>query len=149
MLKNNWQFKPFLLDVFAMNSFSYAVAFVVEILIAQMSWGEHFKIRLFAFIVNSVVARPYTLWREKVYQLTTTTEQDGFLKHYLVDSFVFLSFQLPIYVGSAILGGADTSEIITAAVTITCIAGLLGKPYGMYLDWLTRKAGLTLNNRVA
>ena len=34
-----------------------------------------------------------------------------------------------------VLGGADHDEIIKAAITISVIAGLLGRPYGLYLDW--------------
>lgn len=149
MLKNKKRLKPLLLDIFAMNSFSYVVAFMIEIVIAQMSWDAHIKIRLIALVVNSVVARPYTLWRDYINERFNVAPEDSFAKRYLADSFVFLSFQLPIYVGSTILGGASSIEIIKAAITVTVLAGLLGKPYGMYLDWLTQKAGLQFNNNKA
>lgn len=141
-MQKKHQFKAFMVDVFAMNSFSYIVALVIEMGIAQMSWAEHLQIRLVALLLNSVVARPFTLWRDYINRYFCISAQSTFIKRYLVDTLAFLSFQMPLYVGNMVLGGANSEEIMVAAITVSFIAGLLGRPYGVYLDWLCDKAGL-------
>ncbi len=136
------QLKQFWVDVFAMNSFSYATAVVIELGIAQMSLQEHFKVRLAALLLNSLVARPFGIWRDYVLaRFNIDTETSPFYQKYLADTLIFLSFQMPLYVGNMLLGGAPTEAIVKAALTVSLIAGLLGRPYGLYLDWLKKKMG--------
>ncbi|MCA0900386.1 MULTISPECIES: L-alanine exporter AlaE [Microbulbifer] len=127
---NEW-----LLDVFAMNSFSWAIAIPIELLLAGMSWSEHLKIRLLAVVFNSLIARPFSIYRGWVVQ---RFGRGGALHNYAVDTFVFLSFQLPLYTVNMLLGGASMAEIATACITFAMIAGVLGRPYGIYLDFLRR-----------
>ena len=129
-------------DVWAMNSFSYLVALPIELVIAGMSWREHLQVRLVALLLNTAVARPFGLWRDWVFRYFDACTQDTFIKLYLLDTAVFLSFQMPLYVGNLILGGAGGAEILKAALTVSLIAGLLGRPYGFYLDWLRIRTGL-------
>ncbi len=129
-------------DVWAMNSFSYLVSLPIEIIIAGMSWREHFQVRMVALVLNTLVARPFGLWRDLVFARFNARPNDSFLKLYLLDTGVFLSFQMPLYVGNMILGGAGAAEILKAAITVSLIAGLLGRPYGFYLDWLRTRVGL-------
>ncbi|MCO7224972.1 L-alanine exporter AlaE [Pleionea sp. CnH1-48] len=139
--------RPFLsawVDIFAMNSFSYIVALPIELIIAGMSWQEHLKVRLAALVLNTLVARPFGIWRDFVIKRFGIREDSRFIKVYLVDTLVFLSFQLPLYVGNMILGGADWGEIMKASVTVSLIAGLLGRPYGIYLDFIKRRVGLSI-----
>ncbi|MBY6191199.1 L-alanine exporter AlaE [Microbulbifer agarilyticus] len=127
---NEW-----LLDVFAMNSFSWAIAIPIELLLAGMSWSEHLKIRLLAVVFNSVIARPFSMYRAWIVK---RFGRGGALHNYAVDTFVFLSFQLPLYTVNMMLGGASMAEIATACITFAMIAGVLGRPYGIYLDFLRR-----------
>lgn len=122
-----------------MNSFSYVVSLPIEIVIAGMSWQEHFQVRFAALILNTLVARPFGMWRDFVMHKTTTNENSSFLQKYFCDTLIFLSFQMPLYVGNMILGGASWLEIGKAALTVSLIAGLLGRPYGMYLDFLNHR----------
>ncbi|WP_226665300.1 L-alanine exporter AlaE [Microbulbifer aggregans] len=135
--------REWLLDVFAMNSFSWAIAIPIELLLAGMSWNEHLKVRLLAVFFNTVIARPFSLYRNWVVSHMGGT---GALRNYMVDTFVFLSFQLPLYIINMALGGASLVEIATASGVFVLIAGALGRPYGMYLDCLRR---LWLNKRPA
>lgn len=134
---NEW-----LLDVFAMNSFSWAIAIPIELVLAGMSWSEHLKVRLLAVVFNTLIARPFSLYRNWV---VGRFGRGRTLHNYGVDTFVFLSFQLPLYVLNMLLGGASSGEIATACFTFMLIAGALGRPYGMYLDCLRR---LWLSRRV-
>ncbi|WP_160152173.1 L-alanine exporter AlaE [Microbulbifer sp. ALW1] len=132
-----------LLDVFAMNSFSWAIAIPIELLLAGMSWSEHLKVRLLAVVFNTLIARPFSIYRNWV---VARFGRGSGLHNYAVDTFVFLSFQLPLYTLNMILGGASAIEIATACGTFVLIAGALGRPYGLYLDCLRR---LWLNRRPA
>ncbi|AMX01460.1 L-alanine exporter AlaE [Microbulbifer thermotolerans] len=125
----------FFLDIFAMNSFSWLIAIPIELVLAGMSWQEHLKVRLMALVCNTLIARPFGLYRSWV---AHRFGGRGRLNAYLVDTFVFLSFQLPLYSGSIYLSGAGLREILTASATFILIAGILGRPYGIYLDWLRR-----------
>lgn len=127
-----------LLDVFAMNSFSWAIAIPIEVVLAGMSWREHLKVRLLAVLFNTVIARPFSLYRNWV---VGRFGQGGALHNYAVDTFVFLSFQLPLYMSNMVLGGASTMEILTASGTFVLLAGAMGRPYGVYLDSLRRLWG--------
>ncbi len=134
--------REILVDIWALNSFSYLVSLPIEILIAGMSWEEHFKVRLAALILNTLVARPFGIWRQWVFSRFQVRASDSFAKLYLADTLVFLSFQMPLYVGNMLLGGASWIEIMKAAVTVSLIAGCLGRPYGWYLDFIRAKVGL-------
>jgi len=138
--QKNW--KEIWVDIFSLNVFSYLVALPIELVIADMSFNEHMQVRIVALLLNSVVARPFGVWRSYLIKVTGLTQQSGQLKTYLVDTLIFLSFQMPLYVGNLILGGADQAEIIKATITVSLIAGTLGRPYGMFLDWVRVKHGL-------
>ncbi|SDK53293.1 L-alanine exporter [Microbulbifer yueqingensis] len=133
--------RELLLDIFAMNSFSWAIAIPIELLLAGMSLQEHIQVRLLAVVFNTLIARPFSIYRHWV---AARFGGRGDLNAYLVDTFVFLSFQCPLYVGNMLLGGASWAEIATASATFMVIAGALGRPYGIYLDWLRR---LWINRR--
>ncbi|MFI2811878.1 MULTISPECIES: L-alanine exporter AlaE [Microbulbifer] len=127
--------RELVLDIFAMNSFSWAVAIPIELLLAGMSLQEHIQVRLMAVVFNTLIARPFGVYRHWV---ADRFGGRGPVNAYLLDTFVFLSFQFPLYVGNMLLGGASWAEIATASATFLVIAGALGRPYGIYLDWLRR-----------
>ncbi|WP_323845775.1 L-alanine exporter AlaE [Microbulbifer magnicolonia] len=127
--------RELMLDIFAMNSFSWAIAIPIELGLAGMGWKEHLKVRLLAIVFNTLIARPFSLYRNWV---VNRFGGGSALNAYLVDTFVFLSFQFPLYLSNMLLGGASWAEIATASITFMTIAGALGRPYGIYLDWLRR-----------
>ena len=129
------RWSEWLLDVFAMNSFSWAIAIPIELVLAGMSWSEHLKVRLLAVVFNTVIARPFSIYRSWI---VARFGRGSVLHNYGVDTFVFLSFQLPLYTANMLVGGASGTEIVTACLTFALIAGVLGRPYGMYLDFLRR-----------
>jgi hypothetical protein len=139
---NRERFKEFWVDVFVMNTFSYVVAAPLELIIAGMSWEAHLKVRLMGLLINSLIGRPYGIWREFIVHLTGMTEHSSAFKRYWVDTLVFLSFQLPVYVTIMALGGADWNGILKAAGTASLLAGFLGRPYGIYLDFVRSLVGM-------
>jgi hypothetical protein len=136
------RWKEFWVDVFVMNTFSYVVAAPLELIVAGMSWEAHLKVRLMGLLVNSVIGRPYGVWREFIVRRTGMTENSTAINRYWVDTMVFLSFQLPVYVTIMALGGADWNGILKAAGTASLLAGFLGRPYGIYLDFVRSLVGM-------
>ncbi len=136
--------KESFIDIFAMNTFSYVVSVPIELFISGMSFSEHLQVRLVALLLNTLVARPFGIWRSFILKKFKISDTSSFLKNYLADTSAFLSFQLPLYIGNLILGGADSQEIMKATITISIIAGFLGRPYGIYLDWIRSSFGFKL-----
>ena len=136
------RWKAFWVDVFVMNTFSYVIAAPLELWIAGMNWQAHLQARLIALPINSLIGRPYGLWREFLIRRTGMTEHSSAFKRYWVDTLVFLSFQLPVYVGILALSGADWYGIMKAAGIACLLAGLVGRPYGVYLDFVRKLVGL-------
>lgn len=130
--------RAWLLDIWVMNSFSYGVGAVLELLIAGMSFEQHLKVRATALIVNTLTARPYGLYRDLVLRRCGQQASDGFWRRYAVDTFIFLSFQMPVYVGIMALSGAPFDAILKAALAATPLMGFLGGPYGVYLEFCKR-----------
>jgi len=128
--------QDFFVDVFVMNTFSYAVAAPIELLIAGMSFESHLNVRLVALVLNTMTARPYGLWREYLLQRFGVTSASARAFQYGVDTLIFISFQLPLYVCNMALGGATLSNIVKAAPTAALLSGFMGGPYGVYLDWV-------------
>jgi glutamate racemase len=126
--------KNFLLEAFTFNSFSYVVAGPIELFIAKISPIEHFKVRMVALILNTILGRPYGKWRSFIFRLYRIKSDSSFLKTYVADTTIFLSFQLPLYMANMALGGCTLIEMLKAGLTVLVISGLFGRPYGIYLD---------------
>jgi hypothetical protein len=58
------QFLALLVNIFAMNSFSYITALPIEVFIAGMTFNQHLQIRFTSIFSNSITAYPYDLWRK-------------------------------------------------------------------------------------
>jgi hypothetical protein len=132
-----------LADTLAMNCFSYGTAVPIELLIAGMSFHAHLQVRLAALVVNTLTGRPYGLWRSFLFSKLGLDGSAGRLRLYLGDTAAFLSFQLPIYILNMVIGGASLGAILKASVTATLISGLLGGPYGLFLDFIRRSFRVT------
>jgi len=123
-----------------MNTFSLAVAIPNELLIAHMSIIAHLKTRLLALITNTITGRPYGIWRDYIVRVVTGNGKAGFVRMYIADTLAFGTFQLPLYLFNLAVGGKATLHQMTvASVTVTSIAGILGRPYGIYLEFLRQK----------
>lgn len=135
----NW-----IVEAFTLNTFSYLVAAPNELLIAGMDFPEHLKIRGYGLITNTLLGRPYGMWRSWLFKKTNTTDKSYFLRRWAVDTVAFAIGQLPIYWTNMTLAGAELKEMIIASIPVTLIAGPLGIPYGWYLDKVRKSCGLPI-----
>jgi hypothetical protein len=131
--RDSWVYR-FIVEAFAMNSFSLAITMPGELIFARMSFPEYAKTRIAASIINTLTGRPYGIWRDYIFRVGQTTQASPWLRKYISDTLAFMSFQLPLYWISMTIGGARLKEMLMASLPITIIAGLTGRPYGFYLE---------------
>ena len=59
-----------------------------------------------------------------------------------LDTVAFLPFQVPIYAATLTLAGASGEQVTAALGSATVAMLLLSRPFGLFLDWVRRRAGV-------
>lgn len=115
--------------------FSFVTGMVIELFIAKMDIVQSFTSRITAIPLNIVTARPYGLYRDFIVKLVNPKQRiiKGF-----VDILIFVSFQVPVYIFVLLVAGADLDQIIKACSSVTIFFLVLGRPYGLFLDFLRK-----------
>lgn len=124
--------RRYLADTFAMVIFSIAIGAFVEIVITGLTIEQTIKIRAAAIPVSLLVGRPYGIYRDWVFRRLGSAEKTP-LQEILLDTFINLTFQIPLYSLILALNGARFLQILTAVSSILVIVGLSGRPYGIFL----------------
>lgn len=137
--ENTRPWREIAVDVVAMNVFSLVVAGGVEIL-SGMALSAVWRTRLNSAIINTITGRPYGIWRDRVISKLAGTSRGP--RRYLADTTAFVMFQLPLYWLSATLAGAEARSIMIASVSLAAVSGLMGGPYGIFLDWARTTFGV-------
>ncbi|MBW1685394.1 MAG: L-alanine exporter AlaE [Deltaproteobacteria bacterium] len=128
-------------DVFAMVTFSTALAMMIEIGIAELTLLQSAQARLLAVPVNLATGRPYGIFREWWFRrLGVSTSRR--VQTALADTAAFVLFQIPLYAGVLALSGAKPMQIAVACASMSLIFALAGRPYGLYLDGCRRALGV-------
>ena len=128
-------------DIVAINLFSLTFA-LNEAFIAGMDLVEVGKTRLTAVVGNSIIGRPYGVYRDYVMKKLHVKEDSHWLKKYLVDVGTFATGQTPFYLGFLTVAGADATEMAKAASFLTLAAPLVGRPQGWVYDQVREQCGL-------
>lgn len=128
-------------DIAAINLFSLSFA-LNEAYIAGMDWTEVGKTRLAAVVGNTVIGRPYGIYRDWVMKKLHVKKNSHWLKKYAVDVGTFATGQTPFYLGFLAVAGADASEMARAASFLTLAAPLVGRPQGYVYDKMRDQFGL-------
>jgi hypothetical protein len=125
-------------DIVAMNTFSFAIAIPLELGSAHLSVQSFIRVRAIALVTNTLTGRPYGVWRDYVVR-NLCAQGRGRTRIYIADMLAFGAFQLPVYCVNLVIGGhATLSQIMRTALPVTLLAGVIGGPYGLYLEWLRR-----------
>jgi hypothetical protein len=128
-------------DALALVAFFTVVAGATELLIAGLSPRQVLISRAATVPVLLLTGRPYGLWRDAI--LTRTGARGrGRAALLAVDTAAFLSFQVPIYAAILVVAGATPDQMIRALAAATVGMLILGGPYGLFLDWVRRRAGV-------
>lgn len=125
----------FIADTLAMVIFSFVTGMAIELLIAKMDIMQSLTSRVVAIPLNLVTARPYGLYRDFIVKRLNVKQR--ILKS-LVDILIFVSFQVPVYIFVLLVAGADLEQIIKACSSVIMFFLVLGRPYGLFLDFLRK-----------
>lgn len=128
----------FIADTTALILFFTTTGIINERWIAGMPWDQVLHARLLGAILMVPVARPYGLWRNWVMQRA----RSGRFSKLLWDSIALVSFQVPIYAAIIAFSGASGSGLVRGAIGATFMMLLLGRPYGVFLNWVRGLFGL-------
>lgn len=110
-----------------------------ELLLARMTWEQVMVSRGTAIPVMLATGRPYGMWRDLAFRRLAPRRPAA---RAAVDVAAFVGFQVPVYAAILWLAGATGAQMATALATATVAMVALSRPYGLWLDWLRRLAGI-------
>ena len=131
----------FIIDTVATVIFFTIIAASTELFIADMELREVLITRLIMVPMMVLTGRPYGMWRDWFFKVTNPTTQ---WSRTIVDSLAFMIFQLPIYVLTLAIAGADVKEIISLIVSTSALMLIVSRPFGIYLERVRAWAGVTI-----
>jgi hypothetical protein len=135
------EMRRYLADTFAMVMFSTIVGALVEVVIAGLTLEQSARIRLAAIPVMLFTGRPYGIYRNWLFRLFGNKNASR-LKATVIDTVANTTFQVPLYCCLLALNGASIGQMVTAVGSITIIAILSGRPYGVFLVWCRKLFGV-------
>jgi len=132
--------RSFIADTLALVVFFTITSGINERFIAGMAWDEVVVARSFGAVLMVLTARPYGLWRDWLFKIVNPkTRVTGLL----TDCISLLVFQVPIYVVILMVGGAEGAAILKGTAGFATAMLLLGRPYGVFLDFVRTLFGLS------
>lgn len=132
--------RSFAADTLALVIFFTIVSGLNERFIAGMGWSEVAFSRSIGAPLMVLTARPYGFWRDWFLKITSPASPTATLA---MDSIALLAFQVPIYVFIIFASGARGMGIVTGALGFAVLMLVLGRPYGLWLEFVRRRFGLT------
>ena len=126
--------RAFVADTTALVIFFTVTGILNKRFVAGMDWQEVATARLIGAPLMVATARPYGWWRDRAMRRTGS----GRMSRIVWDTVALLSFQTPIYGAIIAAGGASGSELIRGVVGAAILMLALGRPYGIFLDWIRR-----------
>ncbi|MFB2904043.1 L-alanine exporter AlaE [Aeromonas jandaei] len=138
-LSKRQRFISFAADVFALNTFCYFISIPIELGFAQMSLATHLHARFIGLFIITTTARPFGIWRDWIFKKCGLTDQSKGIFPYLVDTFAYLSFEMPLYLTNLSISGASPYQMLRSVFIFCLIAGVVGRPYGIYRSFFRCK----------
>ena len=129
----------FVADTLALVIFFTIVSGLNERFVAGMGWGEVLVSRAIGAPLMVLTARPYGVWRDWFLQAIAPRMPATRL---IFDGIALLAFQVPIYMAILYASGADGRGIVFGAAGFAGLMLLLGRPYGVWLEFVRRQFGL-------
>lgn len=136
----NQRLRSFAADTMALIIFFTIVSGLNERFIAGMSWPEVATSRSIGAVLMVLTARPYGFWRD---WFLNRTKPQSRMANLAMDSIALLSFQVPIYVFIIFASGARGMGIVTGALGFAFLMLVLGRPYGLWLNFVRKGFGLS------
>lgn len=130
--------RAFVADTTALILFFTTTGVINERYIAGLAWEQVLHARLLGAALMVPVGRPYGIWRDWIMDRARSSR----VPRVLWDSFALVSFQVPIYAAIIAVSGASGRELVRGILGATVIMLALGRPYGVFLNWIRMLFGL-------
>ncbi|WP_174800520.1 L-alanine exporter AlaE [Martelella limonii] len=130
----------FIADTTALVIFFTIASGLNERFIAGMAWSDVLVARSVGAVLMVLTARPYGLWRDFLFGKVQPKTRAG---EFATDCLSLIAFQVPIYIAIIAVGGASGSGIVRGAAGFAVLMLVLGRPYGMFLEFVRSLFGLT------
>ena len=131
--------RSFVADTLALVIFFTIASGLNERFVVGLEWSELLVSRSIGAVLMVLTARPYGLWRDWFLAHVRPSTVRGRL---IADCLALLSFQVPIYIGIIVAGGAEGAGIVNGAIGFALLMLVLGGPYGLFLDFIRGLFGL-------
>jgi hypothetical protein len=131
--------RDFIADTLALVVFFTITSGLNERFVAGMDWSEVAVSRGIGAPLMVLTARPYSLWRSFVMAKVDPSSRWGSI---LADTVALMAFQVPIYLAIIAAGGARGMAIVTGTLGFAALMLVLGRPYGLWLEFVRRRFGL-------
>ncbi|MEF2072810.1 L-alanine exporter AlaE [Consotaella aegiceratis] len=131
--------RSFVADTSALVVFFTITSGLNERFVADMTWDQVLVSRSIGAPLMVLTARPYGLWRD--WLLARISPATPWMT-LAADGLALLAFQVPIYVAIIVAGGAQGWAIVKGAAGFALLMIVLGRPYGLWLDFVRRLFGL-------
>ncbi|MBB3949260.1 L-alanine exporter AlaE [Aureimonas jatrophae] len=131
--------RSFLADTLALILFFTLTSGLNERFVVGMEWSEVLVSRSIGAALMVPTARPYGLWRE---WFLARVRPEGRVGTVLADCAALLLFQVPIYLAIVLVSGADLVSALRGSASFAVLMLVLGRPYGLWLEWVRRRFGL-------
>lgn len=129
--------KAFVADTLALVLFFTLLGALNEHFVAGMTWEEVARSRAIGAPLMVLTARPYGIWRDWLLaRLAPPLPRLG------ADALALLLFQVPIYAAILWISGASGTGIVKGAVSFSLLMLVVGRPYGVWLDFVRARFGL-------
>ncbi|MDO8628834.1 MAG: L-alanine exporter AlaE [Nanoarchaeota archaeon] len=137
------RFKLFAVDTVVGLSFNLVVGAAIDKCIAGLTWEQCAEARGISSLMTLVLGGAYGCYRDWFVGVCGVNEQSSRMIRVVTDVGAFSSFNSPLAAGILVAVGADASQIVRTVVTVNVISPVLGRPYGMYLQWARKKCGVS------
>jgi hypothetical protein len=131
--------RSFLADTLALILFFTLTSGLNERFVVGMEWSEVLVSRSIGAALMVPTARPYGLCRE---WFLARVRPEGRVGTVLADCAALLLFQVPIYLAIVLVSGADLVSALRGSASFAVLMLVLGRPYGLWLEWVRRRFGL-------
>lgn len=129
-----------LVDTIATIVFFTIIATFSEFMLAGMELRQVLVTRAVMIPVMVLTGRPYGAWRDWLF---IRLEPNRPLAKIALDIVAFLSFQVPVYVATLAVAGADRAEILTSVGSAILFMIILSRPFGLFLEFVRQMAGVS------
>ena len=136
-----------LADTFALITFGLVMGGSIELLIAGLTFDQMVQSRLVSIPINSLIARPYGIYRDWVMGWNVRGKKSASWAA-LLDVVAYLSFQIPVYAALLATTGAGVEQVLAACIGQMGVMVVMGRPFGLWMQvcrhWFGRTTSLEM-----